>query len=308
MHKAPGTAEILAARGPKNAVDPYRPYAYLLEDERSATGEIVPIATVFLTNRECPFRCLMCDLWKNTTDDTVPGGAIPAQIDFALSQLPPARQIKVYNSGNFFDLRAIPREDYDAISQRLAGFENVIVENHPRLCGDECLRFRDRLGVQLEVAMGLETVHPEILFALNKQMTVADFDGATKFLTSHGIAVRAFILLRPPGMNEQQGVQWAVRSIEHAFGAGVSCCSIIPVRSGNGIMEQLDWFAPPPLRSLETVLVEGIRLAKGRVFVDLWDANRFSKCSRCGPLRIERMRRMNLSQLIEQQIECDCRT
>ena len=36
-------------------------------------------------------------------------GDIPAQIAYALDQLPPARQIKLYNSGNFFDHQAIPR-------------------------------------------------------------------------------------------------------------------------------------------------------------------------------------------------------
>ncbi|MGB7741812.1 MAG: hypothetical protein WBL41_03565, partial [Terracidiphilus sp.] len=53
---------ILARRGPRNAVDPYIPNAYLAEDERTAAGEVVPTTTVFLTNRECPWRCLMCDL------------------------------------------------------------------------------------------------------------------------------------------------------------------------------------------------------------------------------------------------------
>ena len=37
-----------------------------------------PTAVVFLTNRECPFRCVMCDLWMNTLDETVPRGAIAA--------------------------------------------------------------------------------------------------------------------------------------------------------------------------------------------------------------------------------------
>src|SRR5688572_5975141 len=84
-------------------LDPYRPYAWLVEEECAHNGEVVPVATVFLTNRECPWRCLMCDLWRNTLTETVPLGAIPAQIDFALSQLTPARQIKLYNSGSFFD-------------------------------------------------------------------------------------------------------------------------------------------------------------------------------------------------------------
>ena len=62
-------AQILAARPAKQLVDPRRPYACLLEEEYSARGQLEQVATIFLTNRECPFRCLMCDLWRNTTDD-----------------------------------------------------------------------------------------------------------------------------------------------------------------------------------------------------------------------------------------------
>lgn len=305
-----GSDEIVAARGPKNAVDPQRPYAFLVEDERSASGDIVPVATLFLTNRECPFRCLMCDLWQNTTDETVALSAIPAQIDFALERLPPARQIKLYNSGNFFDPQAIPREDYGAIIDRVHGYENVIVENHPRLTGHRCVSFRDQLRTNLEVALGLETIHPEVLPALNKRMTLADFNQAARFLTSHGIAVRAFILLRPPFLTESEGLQWAIRSIDHAFSVGVDCCSVIATRAGNGIMERLQaqgTFAPPSLQSLEAVLSAGIAMQRGRVFVDLWGAEQFSRCDRCVSARIARLQRMNLSQQVEPEIACDCR-
>ena len=156
-------AWILARRGPRNAVDPLRPWTFFLEDERSASGEIVPVATIFLTNRECPWRCLMCDLWRNTLPGDTPAGAIPAQIDYALQRMAPAREVKLYNSGSFFDRRAIPPEDYDAIADRVRAFERVIVECHPALVGDDCFRFGERLTGRLEVAMGLETVHPQIL-------------------------------------------------------------------------------------------------------------------------------------------------
>ena len=114
----------------------------------------------------------MCDLWRNTVKETVPAGAIPRQIDYALERLSAARQIKLYNSGSFFDPRAIPPGDYEAIARRLNAFERVIVECHPALVGDACLRFRDLIHGQLEVAMGLETAHPEILERLNKRMTL----------------------------------------------------------------------------------------------------------------------------------------
>jgi uncharacterized Fe-S cluster-containing MiaB family protein len=67
---------IVARRGARNGVDPRVPYAYLVEEERTAAGAIVATATILLTNRECPWRCVMCDLWLNTLTETVPAGAV----------------------------------------------------------------------------------------------------------------------------------------------------------------------------------------------------------------------------------------
>ena len=173
------------------------------EDEASSDGVIVSVNTLFLTNRECPWRCLMCDLWKNTLTETVPLGAIPAQIEFALTRLPPSRQIKLYNSGSFFDPRAIPVADYPAIAERVKSFERVIVESHPALIGENSLRFRDLIPGRLEVAMGLETVHPETLARLNKRMTVEQFATAAETLRANSIDLRVFILVQPPFLNQK---------------------------------------------------------------------------------------------------------
>jgi uncharacterized Fe-S cluster-containing MiaB family protein len=339
---------ILASRGPKNPVDTQLPVAFFVEQEPTAPGPVEDVATILLANRECPFRCLFCDLWKNTTDERVPAGDIPRQIDYALAHLPPARNVKLYNSGNFFDHQAIPPEDYGDIARRVAHFLTVIVENHPKLCGQACVEFRDLLregasarGIehpvlstehsvlssaqrstgllggddgllpapQLEIAMGLETVHPDILPRLNKQMTLDDFQRAAGFLSSHEIALRAFILLKPPFMREEECVEWAVRSLEFAFDCGVRVCSVIPTRSGNGVMNLLEQdgrFAPPRLAALEETLAKGIELARGRVFVDLWDIERLFDCPKCGPQRAARLRQMNLSQKILPAIECAC--
>jgi radical SAM enzyme (TIGR01210 family) len=294
-------AVIVALRSKKNDVSPDRPYAFFVEPERIRQGAVEETATVLLTNRECPFRCLMCDLWKNTTDSRVPRGSIPKQIDFALSRLPPARHIKLYNAGNFFDAQAIPPADIPVVARQLAGMRTVIIECHPLLVNDRCLRFRDQLGGDLEVAMGLETIHPDVLPRLNKRMTLDDFRRAAEFLRRAGVYVRAFLLLRPPYLTEEEGVEWACRSLEFAFEVGVECCVVIPMRAGNGaidLLRQEGLFSPPTLASLERVLEFGIGLEKGRVFADLWDVEKLFDGITNGPERSERLRQMNYLQTV----------
>ena len=300
---------IISNRGKKNSVDPRKPYAWLVEKERTASGKIEDTAIIFLTNRECSFHCLMCDLWKNTTDESVPVGAIPDQIEWALDRLPVVKHLKLYNSGSFFDGRAIPEDDYEKIASLVSNFETVIVESHPRLINEKCLLFRDMLKPELQVALGLETVNPEILRKLNKQMTLKDFENSVSFLIQHGILSRAFVLLRPPFLPESEGIYWAERSLDFAFSIGVECCTVISVRSGNGAMDLLlerGDFTPPDIHSLEAVLEYGIGLNAGRVFADVWDLGLFSSCKKCIDQRTRRLIGMNLNQKIIAPVKCTC--
>lgn len=287
-----------------------RPYLWLHEEEVQGDGLLKSVNTIFLTNRECPFKCVMCDLWRHTLDEPTPKGAIPAQIEYALERLPKADVVKLYNSGNFFDGKAIPRSDYEAIAKLLNGFEHVIVENHPKLIGNFIPGFRDMLAGSFEIAMGLETIHPEALPKLNKQITTKNFKEATDYLVSENIDVRAFILLNPPFLTDpRENIEWCLKSVEFAFDCGVSACSIIPTRDGNGIMEKLrdeGEYIPPALSALEEVFDRAVNLKKGRVFADLWDLEKFSDCEICFEARKERMQRMNLEQGVLPGVECRC--
>jgi radical SAM enzyme (TIGR01210 family) len=300
---------IMSGRDAKKPVDHNNPYSWLVEKERTISGKIEDIAIIFLTNRECTFHCLMCDLWKNTTDITVPDGAIPEQIEWALNQIPDVKHLKLYNSGSFFDTGAIPVKDHKRIADLLSHFETVIVESHPKLINEKCLKFRDMLKPELQVAMGLETANPELLQKLNKQMTPEDFKNAVSFLSQHGIRSRAFVLLRPPFLSESEGIYWAERSLDFAFSTGVECCTVIPVRAGNGAMDKLldqGIFTPPDIQSLETVLEYGIGLKAGRVFADVWDLSLFSNCTKCIDKRTNRLVEMNLNQKIIGRVNCTC--
>ena len=298
---------ILRRRPARDRLNPFRPHGFFVENERSESGMLVAVATLLLTNRECPWRCLMCDLWKHTLRETVPLGAIPAQIDYALNQLHPARQVKLYNSGSFFDPRAIPPDDHPTIAERMRRFDRVIVESHPTLVGASALRFRDLVTGRLEMAMGLETAHPEVLAKLNKGMTLDQFRRASDFLQAHHIALRAFILVKPPFLDEAEALEWARRSIDFAFDCGATVASLIPTRGGNGALEALAQrgeFAPPRLWTLELALDYGISLGRGRVFADLWDLERFSECATCFDARRDRLQAVNHTQRSTPPIPC----
>jgi radical SAM enzyme (TIGR01210 family) len=302
---------VLGHRPARNVVDPWLPYAYFVEPELGAEGETVEVATVFLTNRECPWRCLMCDLWKNTLEESVPRGAITTQIRHALRHLPPLAPersyLKLYNAGSFFDPRAIPPGDEPSIAELASPFRRTIVECHPALVGVRCLKFRDRIRGRLEVAMGLETAHPQILARLNKRMTLEQFRAAAGFLTGAGIDLRVFVLVRPPWLTEEEGLEWALRSLDFAFECGAAVCTLIPTRAGNGAMEALiesGEFTPPSLSSLEAAQAYGLSLRAGRVFVDLWDVSNLVRCPECSSSRIDRIRSMNATQVVGRRVLC----
>jgi archaeosine synthase beta-subunit len=298
---------FIAARRPeKSVLDPSRPYGFFVEDEAIAPGIPVPVATILLTNRECAYRCTMCDLWKNTLDAPTPRGAVPEQIRWALERMPGATHVKLYNSGSFFDRAAVPPADHEAIAELLRAFDRVVVECHPDLVGDNVLRFRDLLGgPELEVAIGLETAHEGALEKLNKGMTVEDFEACTRRLVSRGIRVRSFVLVGVPFLRTEEWRAATRASIDVSFRAGAEIVSLIPTRMGNGTLEELQRtgdFTPPALGDLERALgdslegEEGRGEARGVVLADLWNADALPAPACCAAARVDRLRTMNLIQ------------
>ena len=130
----------------------------------------------------------MCDLWQYTTESDTPRGAIPAQIDDARRALESSgdrhrheavqrRQLLRSACGSRRRLRRYrrpprgPRARHRRITSladwrpRPAGFSTALESNAGLM----------RPAPALEVAMGLETAHPDALERLHKRMTVDGF-------------------------------------------------------------------------------------------------------------------------------------
>jgi archaeosine synthase beta-subunit len=300
---------IRSLRPPKPHVDPYAAHGSLLEEERRPNGSIERALTVFLAGAECPFTCSFCDLWRWTIDGPTPNGALTRQLESVLQAtvgLAPER-LKLYNASNFFDRRAVPAEDLLGMAALSAPFATVTVESHASTIGPATLAFARQIPGRLEVAVGLETIHPVAAARLNKRLDLARFDSATRFLSENDIDVRVFVLLGAPHVPAAESVAWTMRTVEHAVERGASVVSIIPVRGGNGEMERLQAlgnFTPPTLFQLEDALDRCLQFTPTVITADLWDAERLPSREHCRAARIERLRRLNVTGRAESRIAC----
>ena len=300
---------IRSLRSPKAPLDPYKALGSLLEKERRPDSQIELALTVFLAGAECPFTCSFCDLWRFTLDGPTPPGALTKQLEGVLQALdgPVPRRLKIYNASNFFDQRAVPSEDVVGIATLAAPFAAVTVESHANTIGPRTLAFARQIPGRLEVAVGLETIHPLAIEQLNKRLDLARFDSAARFLSENGVDLRVFVLLGAPHVAAAESVAWTVRTVEYAVERGASVVSIIPVRGGNGEMERLQGlgkFTPPTLSQLEDALDLCSRFTSTVVAADLWAAEGLTACEHCRSERIARMRRLNLSSCAQLRIAC----
>ena len=312
MSVSAADGRIRALRPPKRAVDPTRAHGSLLEEERRPGGRIERALTVFLAGAECPFTCSFCDLWQWTLDGPTPPGALVAQLERVLASMegPMPQRLKLYTASNFFDPRAVPRGDFAALARLAAPFEAVTVESHARTIGAAALDFAEMLGDgrSLEVAVGLETIHPRAMAQLNKRLDLDRFDASARLLADAGIDLRVFVLLGAPHVPADESVEWTVRTVAHAVACDAAVTSIIPVRGGNGEMERLralGEFTPPTLAQLEQALDSSLSLGETVVAADLWDVDKLPACEACRARRTERMGRINLTGRAESRIACD---
>ncbi|HEX9485121.1 MAG TPA: hypothetical protein VF929_11100 [Gemmatimonadaceae bacterium] len=296
-------------RPPKPKVDPYKAHGSVIDEERRPGATIERALTVFLAGAECPFTCSFCDLWQWTIDGATPEGALVRQLEDVLATLaePSPDRLKLYNASNFFDRRAVPIADHAAIAALAAPFTGVTVESHASAVGRGVAEFAERLPGRLEVAIGLETVHPDAVAHLNKRLDLDRFDRAADDLAADDIDLRVFVLLGAPYVRAEESVEWTMRSVEYALERGAAVVSIIPVRGGNGELERLaslGHFSLPTLTELESVLDRCLSLGPGVVTADCWDAERLAACDTCRLARLQRLRRLNVSGRSAPRVAC----
>ncbi|MBD3389161.1 MAG: radical SAM protein [Candidatus Altiarchaeales archaeon] len=107
-------------------------------------------------------------------------------------------EVKVFGSGSFLDEKQIPADSrmYFIGKCREHGVKRVTIESRPEYVNPEVLEeFR---GLELTVAMGLETADERLLEKLNKGYGRREYEEASDIIHRSGGEVRTYLLVNPP--------------------------------------------------------------------------------------------------------------
>jgi len=185
--------------------------------------------------------CSMCGYIQDSTIENIDQIHIINQFNYALqekiSEITSDEEdfiIKIFNSGSFFD-------------------DNEISED-----------VREHIFKNIEVAIGLETVDDYIRNRyINKGLKFKDFLDAIHLCKENEVGIRAYLLFKPPFLNEQTAIDDCVKSIQKLAELKINTISINPVNiQKNSLVEYLFYqnrYRPPWFYSLFKSLLKAFK-------------------------------------------------
>jgi len=250
-----GEHEQRTARPPQNP----REYVASWSERDALDGSETRAWVLILRTRGCSWaRCSMCGYHGEAAASSAED--LLHQFETAILRRRGERIAKVYTSGSFLDEREVPSGLRTRLLSELSrSFERVVVESRPEFVSEPAVREAVAACPGLEIAMGLESASPRVLsHSVRKGFLFSDFESRAATVRRQGGRVRAYLLLKPPFLNEMEALEDTVAS---AVRAAPLCdtISINPVNIQRGtIVEQL-WrrmiYRPPWLWSAaESVL------------------------------------------------------
>ena len=287
-------------------------------EEELLDGEIVEAGVAILRTRGCYWSikegCSMCGYFN----DTVPGGVSGEMLREQWKKIRPSlrgkRYAKIYTSGSFIDPTEVPLDFADEImfDMKEMGIEKVLIESLPEFVNPKNFNYTN--SPKLEIAIGLESSSSLVLDkCVNKRLRWSNFVKVCKNVREHGVEIKAYVLLKPPYLNEKDAIDDAVQS---AFDAAphVDKISINPVNvQKNTVVEKLwirnEWSAPW-LWSVVEVL-ERCRDLPVRVYSDPTGGGTkrgAHNCHKCSKRILEGLKDHRLGKGKLSELSCECKS
>jgi len=220
--------------------------------------------------------CSMCGYIQDSTIEKIDQIHILNQFNYALQEkideITSDEEdfiVKIYNSGSFFDDDEISEDVREHIFKKIASvpkIKEVVIESRVDYITNEKLKKMKSIlkDKYIEVAIGLETVNDYIRNRyINKGLEFEAFLGALHLCKKNDVGIRAYLLFKPPFLNEQTAIDDCVKSIQKLAELQVNTISINPVNiQKNSLVEYLFYqkrYRPPWFYSLFKSLLKACK-------------------------------------------------
>ena len=317
------------------------PISFWIKKER-LLHEIGKELTIILRTKGCSWAtsesggCSMCGYIRDACIEGIHDTQIIKQFDYVLSNKigeisedPNNYILKIFNSGSFFDDDEISTNVRRNLYEKIANIKKVkevVLESRSEYITDEkLLEIREFLDKKyIEVAIGLETVDDYIRNNyINKNAFIDDFKDVLRRCKQHGIGVKAYLLFKPPFLNEQAAVDDCSHSLKELINLKVNSISINPMNIQKNTLVEYLWFQgrykTPWYYSLFKCLKKSINqsdLNSIRILCDPSGAGTKRGIHNCLKRECEQSARkvlnnfvlnQNLDELEENLYECECK-
>jgi len=287
-------------------------------EEELLGDEIVEAAVAILRTRGCYWSikegCSMCGYFNDTVPEGVSNEMLREQWKKIRPLLKGKRYAKIYTSGSFIDPTEVPLDFADEVMSDMKdmGIEKVLIESLPEFVNPKNFSYTN--APKLEIAIGLESSNPLVLDkCVNKRLRWPHFLKVCKSARDNGAEVKAYILLKPPYLNEKDAIEDAVQSAIDAA-PHVDKISINPVNvQKNTVVEKLwmrnEWTAPW-LWSVVEVL-ERCKDLPVRVYSDPTGGGTrrgTHNCYNCNKKILEGLKKHRLGKGDLSGLICDCKS
>ena len=289
--------------------------------EPEALGEErVAAFVLILRTRGCYWAdakgCSMCGYARDTLGRSATPAELGSQLARALARYRGEPYVKIYTSGSFLDDREVDPASREAIVRAFSGrARRLLLETLPEFATDGALSpLRSAFGGELEVALGLESTDPVVLARfVHKNAPPSAYLEAADRLRGLGLRAKAYLLLKPPYLTEQESIADVLRSIEEAS-ARFDTLSVNPVHIQGGTV--VEWlfrrgrYRPPWLWSVVETLRLGAERKGSARLVSFPTAGGLPRgphnCGTCDARVLAAIEEASLSQRFGPLAELDC--
>ncbi|MFX0172491.1 MAG: archaeosine biosynthesis radical SAM protein RaSEA [Candidatus Hodarchaeota archaeon] len=237
------------------------------------------VVTVVIPTRGCSWAlsenggCSVCGYVNDSSrDKSIPSEQIITKIKNLLNQVNPNKliELKLFNSGSFFDERDVPRNLRIEIINLVEKNPNIFqlsVESRPGFILNNLSIVKDTKKllerIPLEIGIGLESSNNAILRdCWNKGSTFEEYVRSVKTLRSLGVLIKSYILIKPPFLTEVEAINDAMSTAFDAINVGTDVLSFNPCTVQNGTLvhhlQNKNRYQPPWLWSI-LFIIKAIR-------------------------------------------------